>query len=177
MTDELAPFDPLAALTALHEGGVRFVVIGGIAARLLGSPTVTRDLDICYARDSENLERLATVLGSLSAELRGAPRGLRFRPDRRALAAGDHFTFETTAGDLDVLGTPGGVGGYDELRRNAERFDIDGLPVLVASIDDLIAMKRASGRPKDRVELEILGALREELSARQDRAAVSRRPR
>lgn len=165
MTDDAAAFDPLTALTALHEAGVRFVVIGGIAARLLGSPTVTRDLDICHARDRDNLERLAGVLTSLGARLRGAPEDVRFEPDARALARGDHFTFETNAGDLDVLGTPAGVDGYEELSRNAERVQLDGLEVLVASIDDLIALKRASGRPKDRVELEILGALRDELSA------------
>jgi glutathione S-transferase len=160
---EAAPFDPLAALQALHQEGVRFVVIGGIAARLLGSPTVTRDLDICYARDTANLERLARVLARLEARLRGAPPDLPFRPDARTLAAGDHFTLATTAGDLDVLGTPAGVAGYAQLERMAERLDLDGMTVLVASLDDLIAMKRAAGRPKDLVELEILGALRDEV--------------
>jgi hypothetical protein len=139
------------------------VVIGGIAARLLGSPTVTRDLDICYARDTENLERLGMVLMRLGARLRGAPPGLPFRPDARTLAAGDHFTLTTVAGDLDLVGTPAGVAGYEELARTAERMDLDGVAVLVASVDDLIRMKRASGRPKDLVELEILGALRDEL--------------
>jgi hypothetical protein len=158
-------FDPLAALTALERGGVRFVVIGGIAARLLGSPTVTSDLDICYARDRANLERLAAVLLGLGARLRGAPADLPFRLDAETLAAGDHFTFETAAGDLDVLATPAGAPSYEQLSRSAERVEIEGMTVLVASIDDLIAMKRASGRPKDFVELEILGALRDELEA------------
>jgi hypothetical protein len=138
-------------------------VIGGIAARLLGSPTVTADLDICYARDAETLERLARVLTRLDARLRGAPEGLPFRPDARTLAAGDQFTLTTSAGDLDLLGTPAGVAGYEELARTAERLDLDGIEVLVASVDDLIRMKRAVGRPKDLVELEILGALRDEL--------------
>jgi glutathione S-transferase len=160
---EGAPFDPLAALRALDAEGVRFVVIGGIAARLLGSPTVTRDLDVCYARDTENLERLARVLAHLEARLRGAPPDLSFRPDVRTLAAGDHFTLATTAGDLDLLGTPSGVGGYEQLARAAERLDLDGMTVLVASLDDLITMKRAAGRPKDLIELEILGALRDEV--------------
>jgi hypothetical protein len=164
-----AEFDPLAAIRALHAGRVQFVVIGGIAARLLGSPTVTADLDICYARDRDNLERLAPVLLDLGATLRGAPADLPFVPDARTLAAGDHFTLSTSAGDLDLLGTPAGVAGYEQLRRGAERLDVDGMEVLVASIDDLITMKRASGRPKDLVELEILGALREELEVSQRR--------
>ena len=158
-----AAFDPAKALAALDAHGVRYVVIGGIAARLLGSPTVTRDLDICYARDEGNLEALAETLRELKAELRGAPAGLPLQLEAHTLAAGDHFTFSTAAGDLDVLGTPSGTAGYDELASNASRIDLDGRPVLVASIDDLIRMKRAAGRPKDRVELEILGALREEL--------------
>lgn len=54
---DVASFDPLAALKALREGGVDFVLIGGVAARLHGSPSLTRDIDICYDRDRENVER------------------------------------------------------------------------------------------------------------------------
>ncbi|MFN2483707.1 MAG: nuclear transport factor 2 family protein [Candidatus Limnocylindria bacterium] len=158
-------FDPARALTALTERGVRFVVIGGIAARLLGSPTVTRDLDVCYARDPGNLERLTSALRDLHARLRDAPPDVPFRLDGRTLAAGDHFTFVTDAGDLDILGAPSGSEGFDQLARNASAMDLDGIRVLVADIDDLIAMKRASGRPKDRIELEVLGALRDEIEA------------
>lgn len=153
---------------------MQFVVIGGIAARILGSPTVTRDLDICYARDPQNLERLAAVLRELHASLRGVEQEVPFQLDARTLAAGDHFTFVTDAGDLDILGTPSGVGGFDELARNAPELDLDGLRVKVASIDDLIRMKRAAGRPKDRVELEILGALRDEIDAAGDSSRARR---
>lgn len=158
-------FNPLSALRTLVAHEVRFVVIGGIAARVLGSPTVTRDLDVCYARDADNLRRLAAALKELNARLRGAPEGLAFRLDARTLAGGDSFTFATDAGDLDVLGTPPGLGGFDELQRNAAELDLGGIRVKVAAIDDLIRMKRAAGRPKDRVEVEILGALRDELDA------------
>ena len=161
----IQPFEPRTTLEVLAGAGVRFVVIGGIAARLLGSPSVTRDLDICYARDRENLTRLVAVLRQLNARLRGATGDVPFRLDPATLAAGDHFTFVTDAGDLDILGTPSGVGGFDELERNADELDLDGLRVRVAAIDDLIRMKRAAGRPKDRVELEILGALRDEIDA------------
>jgi hypothetical protein len=158
-----APFDPLHALRVLNEHGVRFVLIGGFSARLHGSPSVTNDLDVCYARDGENLEALADALHELHAKLRGAPDHVPFILDARTLAAADHFTFATDAGSLDILGTPSGARGYDELARNAERMDLDGLTVHVASVDDLIRMKRASARPKDLLEVEILGALREEI--------------
>jgi len=155
-------FDPLAALRILVAHGVDFVVIGGIAARIWGSPTVTRDLDICYARASANFERLAAALRDVHAKLRGVKEELPFRLDARALAAGDSFTFKSDVGDLDCLGTPTGTGGYDDLRASAELVDVDGLKVWVTSLADLIEMKRAAGRNKDRVELEVLGALRDE---------------
>jgi hypothetical protein len=144
---------------------VRFVVIGAFAGRLLGSPSLTRDLDICYARDPKNLGALAAALAELHARLRGAPTDLPFRLDATTLANGDAFTFSTDAGDLDVLGTPSGSDGYDELIRTADEVDLGGIRVHVASIDALIRMKRAAGRPKDLIEVEVLAALRDELDA------------
>lgn len=123
----------------------------------------TFDLDICYARDDENLERLASALQELKAKLRGAPEDVPFILDAKTLKMGDHFTFSTTVGALDCLGTPSGTRGYDDLDRVAEERDLNGLTVKVASIDDLIRMKRAAGRPKDLVQAEVLGALREEI--------------
>jgi hypothetical protein len=163
----IAPrFDPVHVLRRLQAHGVRFVLIGGLAAKAHGSPTLTVDIDVCYARDRGNLERLAAVLGELGTVLRGAPRDLPFHPDRRTLERGNSFTLTTDYGDLDILGTPAGVTGFDELDANAVDADLDaGLTVRVASLDDLIRMKRAAGRPKDRVELEILGALRDEIDA------------
>ncbi len=134
-----------------------------MAGQLLGSPIVTYDLDVCHAHDDANLERLAGVLTSLQAELRGAPAGLPFRLDARTLRNGDSFTFSTTLGDLDILATPAGTSGFSDLAKSADRYEIDGLSVRVASLDDLIRMKRAAGRPKDLLALEELGALRDEL--------------
>jgi hypothetical protein len=159
----LAPFDPLRLFEMLTRHKVRFVVVGGIAGRLLGSPTVTRDLDICYARDAANLRALAAVLAELHAQLRDVEPGLPFHPDARTLKAGDAFTLQTDAGDLDLLGTPAGTDGYADLARSATLTDLGGVHVLVAAVDDLIRMKRAAGRPKDLIEVEVLGALRDEI--------------
>jgi len=159
----MTSFSPLAALGVLVDHGVRFVMIGGVAAAAHGSPSLTGDLDVCYDRDPENLDRLAAALIELHAVLRGADPGTGFVLDARTIAAGDHFTFTTDAGDLDVLGTPAGTDGFADLDTNAIDVDLDGFIVRTASLGDLIRMKRAAGRPKDRVELEILGALRDEL--------------
>lgn len=158
-----AAFDPLRALETLVHRRVRFVLIGGFAGRLWGSTTVTNDLDICYARDRKNLESLAAALKDLQATLRGAPDNLPFRPDSRTLAAGDHFTFITSAGNLDCLGNPAGSRGFNDLVAGATEMKLDSVTVAVASLDDLIRLKRAAGRPKDLIEVEILAALRDEI--------------
>ena len=159
---ELGTFEWTRTLQALSDAGVRFVLIGGVAARIQGSSTVTRDIDVCHARDRQNLEALARVLQSMHARLRGAAEDVPFRLDARTLAAGDSFTFATDLGDVDILATPSGTTGFADLAQGAMTVEIGGWPVLVASVDDLIRMKRAAGRPKDLVEIEILGALREE---------------
>lgn len=160
--------DPVPILRTLHEHGVAFVVIGGMAAALHGSPSLTLDLDVCYDRDRGNLEALAGALRALHARLRGAPPDIPFQLDARTLANGDHFTFSTDAGPFDCLGTPAGAGGYAALIRNALTFELAGLRIAVAGLDDLIRMKRAAGRPKDLIEVEILGALRDEIDREDD---------
>jgi len=156
------PFDPLAALRALSDADVDFVLIGGVAARLHGSPSLTRDVDICYSRDRDNVERLAAALGSLHARLRGVDDDVPFVLDAATLLAGANFTFTTDVGDVDVLALPAGVEGYAELAAHAEVVDLDDMSILVTTLDDLIRMKRAAGRAKDRAEVEILAALRDE---------------
>jgi hypothetical protein len=156
-------FDPFRLLETLNRHGVRYVVIGGFAAKLHGSPALTADVDICYAREDADLERLVAALAEVHPTLRGADEGLPFQLDARTIRNGDSFTFVTDAGDLDILGTPAGTMGYEQLARNAVRMDLESVEVDVASLDDLIAMKRSSGRPRDRAHLEILVALRDEL--------------
>lgn len=149
-------------LRKLAEGGVRFVVIGGVAANYAGSTTPTEDLDICYARDPENFKALAAVLRELGAVLRNPPADDESRLDARTFPKGDSFSFTSSAGNLNVLGTPSGTRGYIDLVGAATTHKVDGAKVLVASIDDLIRIKRAAGRDKDRAHLEHLGALRHE---------------
>jgi hypothetical protein len=162
-------FDPVRAVTVLERHAVKYVLIGGVAANAHGSPSITRDIDICHERSWENLQRLAEALVELEAKLRGAPEDVPFILDAKALEIGDQLTFTTLAGDFDCRGYPAGTGGYEELIVGATKVDFDGLEAAVASVDDLIRMKRAAGRPKDRIEAEILGALREEIEKRESR--------
>jgi len=154
-------------LRRLTEGGVDFVVIGGVAVILQASPRFTKDLDICYATGQENLDRLGAVLVELGAKLRQADEDLPFVPDGRTLRRTQILTLTTPDGGIDLLVDPDGSPGYPALRRRASKIDVDGMTVLVASIEDLLAMKRAAGRPQDLVDLESLEIARRRLRDRQ----------
>jgi hypothetical protein len=159
-------FNPLGALEALLEAEVDFVLIGGLAARLHGSPTVTDDLDISHAKERANLERLAACLSEMNATLRlpDPDERVDIALDWRLLHAADNFTFTTDFGPLDCLALPAGIESYGELASRALMMKLGGkVGIRVASIDDLMAMKNAAGRRKDLIELEILAALKEEL--------------
>ena len=158
-----APFDPDAILRTLVRNQVRFLVVGGLSGSYWGSPTITLDLDICYERARQNYPPLANALRELKATLRNAPPDLPFQIDARTIELGDSFTFNTPFGPFDCLGTPSGTAGYSDLTRNASEMKLDeDTRVLVCSLDDLMRMKRAAGRPKDRIELELLAAVKEE---------------
>jgi predicted nucleotidyltransferase len=153
-------------LLALTRANVRFVLIGGLADQVHGSPSLTFDVDICFDLDADNVDRLAAMLQDLAAVRREATDGAGAPIDARALRDGDAFKLRIRLGDLDLLAHPEPGLDYGQLVTRAIRIDYLGVEILVASLDDLMAMKRAAGRPKDRIELEILGALREEIDRR-----------
>ena len=153
------------AVAALRRAEVSFVVVGAYAAVLQGSAQVTQDIDICYERTAENMKRLAAALAPYHPSLRGAPPGLPFVVDGRALAQGMNFTFQTDLGDIDLLGELSGVGHFSEVSKDAIALEINGIAVRVASLDTLIRSKRAAGRAKDLNALPELEALKEMLRA------------
>jgi hypothetical protein len=144
------PFDPNPILERLAAGSVDFVVVGGVAGGAHGSAFATFDVDVAYARDPDNLQRLAAVLVSLGARLRGAPHDVPFLLDARTLAQGANFTFETSLGSLDILGDAAGAPPYERLRGEATAIEVGSQIVRIASLDHLISMKEAAGRPKDK---------------------------
>jgi hypothetical protein len=153
-----AEFDPGAILRALEAHHVRYVVVGGIAAVAAGAPVLTTDLDVTPAGEEENLERLALALHDLEARLRSAdaPEGVPFPLDAAMLAGAESWALTTRAGNLDLMFSPAGTRGYDDLRRGARRERIAGVAVAVASLADVIRSKEAAGREKDAMQLPIL---------------------
>ena len=149
-----------ALLRLLVEHRVRFAVIGGVALIARGVQRATEDLDIAYARDRENLERLATALAPLQPRLRGVPADLPFTLDVSSLRSGLNFTLDTDLGPLDLLGEVPGLGTFDRVDDASDELEIGGVRLLVLTLDGLERSKRAAGRPKDLVDLGYLRALR-----------------
>ena len=147
-------------IDALVDSRVEFVIIGAVALVLHGSPRVTQDLDICYSREPENLERLARALKPFRPILRGAPPDLPFLFDPRTLRSGLNFTLTVDAGDIDLLGEVSGVGGFRDVAADARPMEVFGHRVLVMSLSDLEKSKRAAGRLKDLVDLAEIEEIR-----------------
>jgi hypothetical protein len=159
---DIAPFDPERLLEALSRHKVNFVLIGALAARLHGFPRLTADADITPAEDKPNLERLAAALNELRAKVytESIPEGLAFDCSAATLARARMWNLVTSAGRLDIAFEPAGVEGYDDLKKDAERFEAFGVRFLVASLDDIIRSKEAAGRPKDLDDVAILRAMK-----------------
>ena len=166
-------FDPIRALKALAAHEVRFVVIGAFAAVVQGYPLPTYDLDVTPERERDNVTRLVAALAELNAGLR-VPEGERvaFPLDVRMLEQADVWTLLTDAGPLDLVSWPAGTAGFDDLRRDAVQIELGGVPLLFASLRDVIRMKEASNRPKDVAQL---AALRQTLDRIREREARERR--
>ena len=139
---------------------MRYVIIGGVAMHLHGANNLTVDMDISFSRDKENTDSLARALEAKKARLRGFPTDLPCIVDSRMLRNATNLTLETTIGDFDLIAEPAGVDSFIGLWDRAVVMDVNGIEVHVASIDDLISMKRAANRPKDREHILELEALR-----------------
>lgn len=159
-----AQFDKM--LPALSDGGVEFILIGGVAGIVHGAARLTYDVDVVYARPRGNLQRLARALSPFAPYLRDAPPGLPFVWDERTLHNGLNFTLTTRLGDLDLLGEVVGGGSYGDLVKHT--FDVEAFGVEFKCVDlpTLIRLKRAAGRPKDLESLAELETLLKERRAR-----------
>lgn len=142
-------------LRALDAHDVRYVIIGGVAARLHGDPTLTGDLDITPDPDPGNLARLARALRDMNVGLRvgGLEDPLPFEFDAASIARFTSMATRGPFGDLDVVVHPDGIpGGYQQLAANAVPDTAYGVTIAIGDLDDLIAARRAAaaltGRPR-----------------------------
>ncbi len=149
-----------------QRGRLEYVVLGGFAAILRGSPVTTHDLDVIPARERANLDRLGRALTRMNAKVRVSGDAVATRIDGAFLANMPHMpNLVTDFGEMDLTFTPAGsTGEFDGWCRGATSEEIEaGLTVLVASLDDIIDSKRAANRPKDQMALPYLESLRDEI--------------
>jgi hypothetical protein len=163
-------FDPLSLLSTLNRHGVGYMVVGGFAAVAYGSPLPTGDIDVTPDTALENLDRLSAALRELEARIRteAVPEGLAFAHNARSLSGLTMLNLVTRFGELDLILRIPGEATYQVLSSRAVTLDLEGMPLRLASLDDIIASKEAAGRPKDRNALPILRALRDRLRQGKD---------
>jgi len=150
--------NPQRIFEVLARHAVNYVAIGGIAVIAHGHPRNTRDVDIVADVSRANLIKMAAALAELRAELWGVDAALLGIDitDPDTLANGANFSLVTEAGGLDFFNEVPGGAPYDELRARSFEVSVGGVPIHVAGIDDLIAMKRAAGRPRDLSDIAAL---------------------
>ena len=148
-----------AAVQALNDAGVEFLIIGGWSAILHGSVQLTKDLDIFFSRRHDNLKRLARALAPYHPRLRDAPEDLPFAWDEHTLRNGTIFTLTTDAGAIDLLAEVTGLGSFDEVYAKAVTVEAFGRRIRTLDLKSLIQSKRAAGREKDRIALAELESL------------------
>lgn len=153
--------NPELLLRTFAEHRVSYVMIGALAARFAGYPLLTSDADVTPAKDAQNLGRLAAALNDLKAKIftNSVPEGLPFDCSPKMLARADVWNLVTAAGRLDILFAPAGSGGFEELARTADHYDMLGVDVPVASLEAIVRMKQAAGRPKDLQAVAIIQAM------------------
>lgn len=154
------PFEPIQILRLLAEHHIDAIVVGGVAGTLAGSPLATFDLDLVYSLDPSNLERLVRLLARLEARYRD-PAGRVITPDCEKLATIRVNLLETNLGALDLLRSIGHGLEYPQLLARSVDYDLDGLTVRAIDVETLIEAKAFADRPKDRLALPFLLALRD----------------
>lgn len=175
MGDPLAP--PLQArdlLALLDSHGVKYVLVGGLAAIAYGATRATFDIDLVPDWSPENLELLAAALIAADARLRvpdGDPVDYMITAEMitaESLRAFEVSTWRTRFGDLDVItGIPtaerGRLAQFPELAGRANAREAFGFTILVADLADIIEAKQALGREPDLASLPELHRIHDQL--------------
>jgi hypothetical protein len=166
--NEPAPTQFREIYELLVYGDVDFILVGGAAANLLGSPLYTLDVDVVYARTDDNIKKIVTAFARIHPYLRGAPPGLPFKFDAQTIRLGLNFTLTTDLGSIDLLGEVAGGGSYFDLMPFTEVKDPYGVTIRCITLEKLIEVKRAAGRTKDHLMIAHLEVARQEQRRRQN---------
>lgn len=154
------PLDPVRIFAALERHDVEYLTIGGVAVNAHGHLRNTRDVDVLVEWTAENMRRLASALAELDAELAGVDAELLdvdpLDPDD--LLNGGNFTLRTASGGLDLFDPEEIPGGrpYEEMRLRAVEATVAGVRIRAVGFDDLIRLKRESGRDRDLEDIATL---------------------
>ena len=162
-----APLKIAEILRVLSRNEVEFVVVGGVASILRGSPLMTRDVDVVYSASEGNLRRLIEALRELKAHYKD-PAGRYLEPDVSRLASMKLHLLRTTCGPLDVLRSIGDGLDYDDLFERSDEQTIEDFQVRVLDVETLIETKEFAGRPKDQNGLLYLRQLLAEIKQAAD---------
>jgi predicted nucleotidyltransferase len=158
----------LELLKSLHDAGIPFVIIGGVAAIAHGSSRTTEDLDLCTSLEPDISVRIIKAL--TPAHPRWRP-----RPDLPVISADNpilqsklkNMYLRTDWGQLDVLGELPGIGSYEHVCNKVVEMRAFGMQCRVLNIETLIAAKRLAGRDKDMPMIYELEVIREKLQQRE----------
>lgn len=153
-----APEEPLDAeriLRRLAEHEVAYVLIGGLAVQTHGHVRTTNDADLLPDPDPANLERLAAALRALEARPLN-PGAEDVEVDAKMLPRATIWQFSTPDGGVDVIHEAPGARSFAELSERALHVRLGDIDVPVVSLDDLIHMKLARGRPLDLADVAAL---------------------
>jgi hypothetical protein len=161
--------DPLLMiLKRLIDQRVELVIVGGMAAMCHGSLIVTQDIDFCVPFDVPTMSRIIAALGAIKPTFRMRPDRMPMYDDPDRLARLNLLAIETELGVVDFLKEVSGVGAFAEVAAQSEPIEVaEGIICRVLTLDALIDAKRAAGRPKDRVAVTQLEALRQKFHHRQ----------
>ena len=157
-------FDPVSICRILKEERVDYVVVGGFASVILGSPLPTEDIDVLPDRSPDNLARLAHALRRMNAMIRTEGEAIPAQMDADFLANMPiMLNLVTDFGILDLTFEPSGPNrSFAQWNADATSEEISaGLTIRVAALEDIIESKRAANRAKDHRALPYLESLRE----------------
>jgi hypothetical protein len=154
MTDA-SPLDAERIFATLDAHEVEYVVVGGIAVQVHGHVRMTNDLDLIPSPTPQNLERLADALLELDAAVLN-PGSEHLQIGARMLPQATLWEFATSHGDIDVLRDAPGAAPFPQLSERALVISLGDHSIRIAGRDDLIKMKRATGRPVDLTDIAAL---------------------